>query len=156
MNRFFPNAGSYCSEGGLAFIVRNNLNDAISDQLNAFSDKLLGSSGIELDFGLESYTDYQGDAPQDRTQLDIAAQKKLFDDRLIMRVGSEVDLIGSSPTGDEPAPLIGNVSLEYLLTPNGRYSLRAFRKNTFDNIIDGQLSSKRYCTDIHTRIQRVS
>ncbi|HLS12173.1 MAG TPA: translocation/assembly module TamB domain-containing protein [Flavobacteriaceae bacterium] len=139
MNRFFPNAGSDGSEGGLAFIVRNNLNDAISDQLNAFSDKLLGSSGIELDFGLESYTDYQGDAPQDRTQLDIAAQKKLFDDRLIMRVGSEVDLIGSSPTGDEPAPLIGNVSLEYLLTPNGRYSLRAFRKNTFDNIIDGQL-----------------
>ena len=139
MSRFFPDAGSDGSEGGIAYVVRNNLNDAISDQLNAFSDKLLGSSGIELDFGLESYTDYQGDGPQDRTQLDIAAQKKLFDDRLIVRVGSEVDLIGSSATGEEATPLIGNVSVEYLITPSGKYSLRAFRKDSYDNIIDGQL-----------------
>lgn len=139
MNRFFPDAGSDGSEGGLTYIVRNNLNDAISDQLNAFSDKLLGKSGIELDFGLESYTDYQGDSPEDRTQLDIAAQKKLFDDRLIMRVGSEVDLIGSRPAQEKSAPLIGNVSIEYLLTPNGKYSIQAFRKDSYENIIDGQL-----------------
>lgn len=139
MNRFFPDAGSDGSEGGLAFIVRNNINDAISDQLNAFSNKLLGKSGIELDFGLESYTDYQGESPEERTQLDIAAQKKLFNDRLIMRVGSEVDIVGGSPDREEATPLIGNVSLEYLLTPSGRYSLRGFRKNTYDNIIDGQL-----------------
>src|SRR5699024_7122261 len=74
----------------------------------------------------------------DRTQLDIAAQKKLFNDRLIVRVGSEVDLQGGS-NREEETPIIGNVSVEYLLTPNGRYSLRGFRKNTFDNIIDGQL-----------------
>lgn len=139
MNRFFPDAGSDGGQGGLAFIVRNNINDAISDQLNAFSDKLLGKSGIELDFGLESFTDYQGDSPEERTQLDIAAQKKLFDDRLIMRVGSEVDIVGGADSGREATPIIGNVSLEYLLTPNGKYSLRGFRKNTFDNIIDGQL-----------------
>lgn len=139
MNRFFPDSGSDGTEGGLAVMVRNNINDAISDQLNAFSDKLLGKSGIELDFGLESYTDYQGESPEDRTQLDIAAQKKLFDDRLIMRVGSEVDIVGGSSSREEASPLIGNVSLEYLLTPSGRYSLRGFRKNTFDNIIDGQL-----------------
>src|SRR5699024_1969317 len=78
LNRFFPDSGSDGSEGGFASIVRNNLNDAISDQLNNFSNKLLGSSGVELDFGLDSYTDYQGDTPEDRTQLDIAAQKKLF------------------------------------------------------------------------------
>ena len=139
MNRFFPDSGSDGSEGGFASIVRNNINDAISDQLNAFSDKLLGSTGVELDFGLDSYTDYQGDSPEERTQLDIAAQKKLFNDRLIVRVGSEVDLQGGTASTGEYTPIIGNVSLEYLLTPNGRYSLRGFRKNTFDNIIDGQL-----------------
>lgn len=138
LNRFFPDSGSDGSEGGFASIVRNNLNDAISDQLNNFSNKLLGSSGVELDFGLDSYTDYQGDTPEDRTQLDIAAQKKLFNDRLIVRVGSEVDLQGGS-NREEETPIIGNVSVEYLLTPNGRYSLRGFRKNTYDNIIDGQL-----------------
>lgn len=137
LNRFYPEPGSDGSGGGFASVARDNLNDAISDQLNVFSDKLLGSTGFELDFGLDSYTDYQGETPQERTQLDIAAQKKLFDDRLIVRVGSEVDLQGSSPT-NEPTPLIGNVSLEYLLTENGRYRLRGFRKNEYENIIDGQ------------------
>jgi hypothetical protein len=31
------------------------------------------------------------------------------------------------------------VSLEYLLTENGRYRLRGFRKSEYENIIDGQL-----------------
>ncbi|WP_231565595.1 translocation/assembly module TamB [Psychroserpens sp. Hel_I_66] len=137
LNRFYPDPGSDGSTGGFATIARDNLNDAVSEQLNAFSDKLLGDSGIELDFGLDSYTDYQGDAPTERTQLDIAAQKKLFDDRLIVRVGSEVDIQGSSSTG-EATPLIGNVSLEYILTEDGRYRLKGFRRSEFENVIDGQ------------------
>lgn len=137
LNRFYPESGSDGSGGGFASVARDNLNDALSDQLNTFSDKLLGNTGLELDFGLDSYTDYQGETPQERTQLDIAAQKKLFNDRLIVRVGSEVDLQGSSPT-NEPTPIIGNVSLEYLLTENGRYRLKGFQKNEYENIIDGQ------------------
>ncbi len=137
LNRFYPEPGSDGSGGGFATVARDNINDALSDQLNTFSDKLLGNSGVELDFGLDTYTDYQGETPQERTQLDIAAQKKLFNERLIVRVGSEVDLQGSSST-DEAAPLIGNVSLEYLLTENGRYRLKGFRRNEFENVIDGQ------------------
>jgi len=137
LNRFYPDSGSDGSSGGFATIARDNLNDAVSGQLNAFSDKILGGSGIEVDFGLNSYTDYQGDTPTDRTQLDIAAQKKLFNDRLTVRVGSEVDLQGSSPAGEE-APIIGNLSLEYTLTEDGRYRLKGFRKSEFENVIDGQ------------------
>ena len=137
LNRFYPEPGSDGSGGGFATVARDNLNDALSDQLNTFSNKLLGDTGVELDFGLDSYTDYQGETPQERTQLDIAAQKKLFNDRLIVRVGSEVDLQGSSST-NEPTPLIGNISLEYLLTENGRYRLKGFSKNEFENVIDGQ------------------
>lgn len=137
LNRFYPEPGSDGSGGGFAAIARDNLNDAISDQLNAFSDKLLGNTGFELDFGLDTYTDYQGDSPEQRTQLDIAAQKKLFDDRLIVRVGSEVNLEGSNPN-NEPTPIIGNVSMEYLLTENGRYRIKGFRKNSYENVIDGQ------------------
>ncbi|WP_299215472.1 translocation/assembly module TamB [uncultured Dokdonia sp.] len=137
LNRFYPEPGSDGSRGGAVTVARDNLNDALSDQLNVFSDKILGDTGVELDFGLDSYTDYQGESPTERTQLDIAAQKKLFDDRLIVRVGSEVDLQGSSSTG-EATPLIGNVSLEYILTEDGRYRLKGFRRNEFENVIDGQ------------------
>ena len=137
LNRFYPDSGSDGSDGGFATIARDNLNDAVSDQLNTFSDKILGSTGIELDFGLNSYTDYQGDSPTDRTELEIAAKKKLFNDRLTVSVGSDVDIQGNSST-DEETPVIGNVSLEYALTEDGRYRLKGFRKSEFENVIDGQ------------------
>ncbi|WP_066221812.1 translocation/assembly module TamB domain-containing protein [Formosa haliotis] len=137
MGRFYPEAGSDGSSGGFVSMARDNLNDAISDQLNMFSDKLLGSTGLELDFGLNSFTDYQGDSPEQRTQLNVAAQKKLFHDRVIVRVGSEVDIEGSGSSSQD-TPFIGDVSLEYLITPTGKYRLQAFQKNQFESVIDGQ------------------
>jgi hypothetical protein len=138
LNRFFPTSGSDGSSGGLATVARDNLNQALSDQLNQFGGKLLGDTGVELNFGLDSYTDYQGSNPQERTQLDVTASKKLLNDRLIVSVGSQVDVQGSPAEGEE-TPVIGNVSLEYLVTRSGRWRLKGFRKNQFDNVIDGQL-----------------
>jgi hypothetical protein len=138
LNTFYPDSGSDGSSGGMASIARDNLNDAVADQLNAFSDKLLGNTGLELDFGLNSFTDYQGSSPQNRTQLDIAAKKKLFNNRVIVSVGSEVDIEGSGTAGEE-TPIIGNVSVEYLLTETGRYRLKGFSRNEFENVIDGQI-----------------
>ncbi|MGA9326459.1 MAG: translocation/assembly module TamB domain-containing protein, partial [Salegentibacter sp.] len=139
LNRFYPEPGSNGSQGGTMSIARDNLNEALSDQLNMFSDRLLGDTGVKLNFGVDSFTDYQGESAQQRTQLDITAQKKLFDDRLIMSVGSQVDVQGSNRNPDEQTPVIGNVSLEYLLTKDGRFRLKGFQRNEFENVIDGQL-----------------
>ena len=139
LNRFYPSSGSDGSIGGTAAIAQDNVNKVLSGQLNAFSDKIFGSSGFEVDFDLDSFTDYQGDSPQERTQLDINAKKKLFDERLVVTAGSAVDVEGSAQPGQEETPIIGNVSLEYILTKDGRYRLRGFRKNQYTNIIDGQL-----------------
>ncbi|MBU2997270.1 translocation/assembly module TamB domain-containing protein [Cellulophaga baltica] len=139
LNRFFPSSGSDGSSGGTATIARSNVSKVLSSQLNTFSDKLLGNSGFQLGFDFDSYTDYTGDNPEDRTQLNINAQKKLFNNRLIVTAGSTVDVEGSAQTEDEETPIIGNVSLEYLLSEDGRYRLKGFRKNEYENIIDGQL-----------------
>ena len=139
LNRFFPDTGSDGSSGGAAALARNNVNKVLSGQLNTFSDKIFGQSGFEVDFDLDSFTDYQGDSPQDRTQLNINAKKKLFDDRLVVTAGSAVDVEGSAQSGQGQTPIIGNVSLEYLLTQDGRYRLKGFRKNEYENVIDGQL-----------------
>ncbi|CAM4139293.1 translocation/assembly module TamB [Gillisia hiemivivida] len=140
LNRFFPESISDGSGGGgAAGIARDNINDAISDQLNVFAENILGDSGIELDFGVDSFTDYQGSSPTERTQLNVAAQKTLLDDRLVVRVGSDVDIQGSSPVEGEGTPLIGNVSIAYLLTEDGRFRIQFFRRNEFENVIDGQL-----------------
>src|SRR5690606_30173247 len=59
--------------------------------------------------------------------------------RLIIQVGSEVDIQGSSGDQGRNAPVIGNVALEYLITRDGRYRLRGYRKNQFESVVDGEL-----------------
>lgn len=138
LNRFYPESGSDGSGGGTMALARDNLNNALSDQLNMLSNNLLGDSGFQLDFGLDSYTDYQGESPQERTQLDITAERSFMDERLVVRVGSEVDVQGSSQPG-ESTPLIGNVSIEYLLTESGKWRLKGFRRNRYENVMEGQV-----------------
>lgn len=139
LNRFYPEGTSDGSGGGTMAIARDNLNNALSDQLNMLSNNLLGDSGVQLDFGLDTFTDYQGDAPQERTQLDITASRSFMDERLEVRVGSEVDVQGTNREPGATTPLIGNVSIEYLVTENGRWRIRGFRRNTFENVIEGQV-----------------
>ncbi len=139
LNRFFPGSGSDGSQGGTLAVARDNLNQALSDQLNMLSSKIMGESGIKLNFQVDSYTDYQGENPQDRTQLDINAQKAFLEDRLVVQVGSEVDIQGGNQPGQESSPVIGNVSIAYLLDENGTWRLKGFRRNQYENVIDGQL-----------------
>lgn len=138
LNRFFPEAGSDGGGGGFASMARNNLTQALSDQLNNFSDQLMGESGFRLNFGLDSYETYQGGASQQRMDLDISAEQRLFNDRLIVKAGTEMNVQGELQPGEE-RPLLGNVSVEYLLTEDGRWRIRGFRKNEYENVIDGQV-----------------
>lgn len=138
LKQFFPQSGSDGSGGGFAGIATDNLTDALADQLSAFSDQLLGQTGIQLNFGLDSYTDYQGQSSQQRTDLSINAQKSLFNDRLIVKAGTDVNVQGEARPGEEN-PVLGNVSIEYLLTEDGRWRIRGFRNDEYDNVIDGQV-----------------
>lgn len=120
-------------------MARSSVSQMLSGQLNAFSNSLFGGSGLELDFDLDSFQDYQDGTGQNRTQLNVSAQQRLFNDRLVVQVGSQLDVEGGSQASERANPVFGNVSVEYLLTENGRYRLRGFRKNQFESVIDGQL-----------------
>ncbi len=139
LNQFFPDRGGDGSGGGTAALARSSVSQLLSGQLNTLSESLLGDSGVELDFDMDSFTDYQTGAPQDRTQLNVSARTRFMDDRLIVQVGSQIDIEGGSQQMDRGNALLGNVSIEYLLTENGRYRLRGFRRNSFESFIDGQL-----------------
>jgi len=139
LNQFYPTSGSDGSNGGAVALARNNVNQVLSSELNTLSNKILGNSGFELNFDLDSFQENQGDGYQNRTQLNINAQKKLFDDRFIVTAGSVVDVEGSAPNSDTTSPVIGNVTLEYLLNEEGNHRLKGFRRQEYENIIDGQV-----------------
>ncbi|MFV8225848.1 translocation/assembly module TamB domain-containing protein [Christiangramia aquimixticola] len=139
LNRFFPESGSNGAGGGTMAVARDNLNSALSDQLNMLSSRIMGESGLQLNFNVDSFTDYQGDNPQDRTQLGISAQKAFLEDRLVVEVGSAVDIQGGNEAGQEASPVIGNVSISYLFDENGIWRIKGFSRSQFENVIDGQL-----------------
>jgi len=138
LNRFFP-SGESSGGGGTTAMARSSVSQLLSGQLNTFTNSIVGDSGLELDVGLDSFQDYQGNSPQARTQLNVNASKRFLDDRLIVQVGSQIDIEGGSSTAGANNSLLGNVSVEYLLSENGRYRIRGFRKNQFESFIDGQL-----------------
>jgi translocation and assembly module TamB len=88
---------------------------------------------------VDSYTDYQDEATQNKTQVDVSASKKLFNDQLIVQVGSGVSIEENSGPNQQNTPVVGNVSLEYLFTEDGKWRIKGFRKNEFENVIEGQL-----------------
>lgn len=136
LNRFFPSSGSDGSSGGPTSMALDNVNNVLSGQLNNYSEKIFGNTGIDVGFNLNSNANNGG---QIQTQLGITAKKEFFNDRLIVKVGSEVDVAGSQ-SASEGAPIIGNVSLEYLLTEDKRLRLQGFSRNQYEGVIDGQLT----------------
>ena len=45
----------------------------------------------------------------------------------------------NSGPNQQNTPVVGNVSLEYLFTEDGKWRIKGFRKNEFENVIEGQL-----------------
>lgn len=140
LNQFFPSMGNDGSTGGSVNLARSSVSQVLSTQLNALSDKLFGNSGFSLDFDLDSFTDYQNGGPQDRTQLNVAAKQSLMDDRLVISVGGQVDVEGGNRGQvNQGDALFGDVSIEYLLDKRAQWRAKAFRRNQFESVIDGQL-----------------
>ncbi|NQY08693.1 MAG: translocation/assembly module TamB [Flavobacteriales bacterium] len=139
LNQFFPTTSSDGARGGSSSFARGNVNKVLEGQLNNFSGKYLEKTGMELDFGLDSYKDYQGNGIHNKTQLDLNAKKKLFDDRLIAQIGSGVTIDENAGSDQQNSLVIENISLEYLITENGKWRIKGFRKNEFESVIDGKL-----------------
>jgi len=139
LNRFLPEdltGGS--SGGGTSAIARSSVSQVLSNQLNTLSDRFV--QGVDLNFDLDSYTDYQSGTGADVTQLNVRAQKSLLDDRLIISVNSQFDLENESRRGQQQASeIIGDINLEYLITSDGRYRIRGFRRNEFEGAVEGLL-----------------
>lgn len=132
-NKFLPSNVAAETGNRTSELARSSVSNLLSDQLNQLSAKYI--KGINLDFDLDSYTDYETGAGQQRTDLNVSLQKTLFDDRLILEVSSQVDLEGDESNSE----VLGDISLEYLLTEDGDVRTKAFRKNEFQDMVEGQV-----------------
>lgn len=95
--------------------------------------------GLELDLGIQSYDDFTSGEASGRTQVEIGVRKQLFNDRLSVQAGGVIDVEGAQAKRNTVNEIAGDVVVEYKLTANGRYRLKGFRKNIYEDPLDGQL-----------------
>ena len=103
--------------------------------MNRLADRLV--KGVDVNIGVESYqSEYeQANSGSTITELQLGVSKQLFNDRLSVQVGGNVNVNSENSLlvqGANFSSLSGNFVLEYKLTENGNYRLRVFRRDNYD------------------------
>ena len=137
LGRFIQENPLQSETGGTSTIVRATVGKFLSQQLNQWSSKVL--PGVDLNFDIQSYNDYQTGQAKGRTQVEIGLKKQLFNERLSVQLGGTVDVEGERVQQNSASDITSDVTVEYKLTPDGRYRLKGFRHNQYEGVIEGQL-----------------
>ena len=95
--------------------------------------------GVELNFDLNSSDDYTTGQRENKTDLNIGISKKLLNDRLKVTVGSSFGIEGPQQTNQNANNIAGDVSIDYQLSKDGRYKLRAYRVNKYQVALQGEV-----------------
>lgn len=132
-NPFASEAGGVTAES----MARQSVSKILSQQLNNLAADVLGG-GFELNFDLESTDDYTTGQRENRTDLNVGLSKKLLNDRLKVTVGSNFNLEGQQ-ANEQSTNIAGDVAVDYQLTRDGRYLVRAYQKNEYQVTLQGQV-----------------
>ena len=137
LGRFVQENPLQTEAGGTSSIVRSTVGSFLSTQLNRLSSNLMPGSEINVD--IQSYNEFQTGEAKGRTQVEIGIKKQLFNERLSVQVGGTVDVEGEKAKQNSASDITGDVTVEYKLTEDGRYRMKAFRHNQYEGAIEGQL-----------------
>ena len=128
---------SLAGGGGVSSMARSSVSNLLTEQLNNLASDLV--KGVDINFGVNSSEDYSTGSMQQKTDLEVGLSKKLLNDRLTVTVGSSFGLEGPQAPGQNSTNIAGNVNVEYALSADGRYRLRAYRRNQNEGVIEGQI-----------------
>lgn len=138
LNRFIGE-NPFESGAGLSgeMMARQSVSKILSQQLNNLASDLI--KGVDLNFDLESSEDYSTGTQNTRTDLNVDISKKLLNDRLKVSVGSNFGLEGEARQNENMTNIAGDVTVDYSLSKDERYMLRAYRKNEYQVALQGQI-----------------
>jgi hypothetical protein len=117
--------------------ARQSASRILTDQLNRIAGNMI--QGVELTFGVNSGSDYSSGDLAQRTDLTVGVSKKLLNDRLKVNVGSSFGIEGPTAPNQQASNIAGDVSLDYQLSKDGRYFVRAYRRNNYEGLVEGQV-----------------
>jgi len=139
LNRFIGE-NPFSSEGGgtsAESLARQSVSKILSQQLNDLAGDLI--SRVQLEFDLDSTEDYTTGQREQRTDLNVGLSRTLLNDRLKVTVGSSFGLEGPQQSNQQANNIAGDIAVDYQLSKDGRYRLRAYRKNQYQVALQGQI-----------------
>ncbi len=134
LNKFLTDQPTSSSSSGINAegIARQSVSQLLTDQLNLLASNLV--KGVDLNFNLNS----QSEAGAARTDLNVGLSKAFLNDRLTVSVGRNFELENTGATsGGASNQIFDNLALNYALTKDGKYLIRAFRKNQYQAVLQG-------------------
>lgn len=139
LNRFIGE-NPFASEAGgtnVSSLARESASKILSQQLNNLAANLI--NGVELNFDLNASDDYTTGQRENKTDLNVGISKKLLNDRLKVTVGSSFGIEGPQQVNQNANNIAGDVSLDYQLSKDGRYKIRAYRVNKYQVALQGEV-----------------
>ena len=140
LNRFvgenpFDNGGG----GGTSAtsFAKESVSKLLTEQLNQLAAGLI--EGVDINFDVATTRDYYATGgSQERTDFNVGLSKRLLNDRLNVTVGTDFELEGARPTTSGQSNAASpNIAVDYKLSKDGRYMLRAYRRNDYSGDIEG-------------------
>ncbi len=124
-------AGGGSTLGNMAF---QSASQILTNQLDQLAGSLI--KGVDIHFDLNNQQDFSTGTEQDYTEMSVSVSKRLFNDRIAVNVGSDFDVQGTGNRNQNASNLAGDLAVDYKLTPDGRYMLRAYRKNQYEAVVE--------------------
>jgi hypothetical protein len=127
-------AGGGSTLGNMAF---QSASQILTNQLDRLAGSLI--KGVDIHFDLNNEQDFSTGTERDYTELNVNVSKNLFNDRIAVNVGSNFDVQGAGNPNQNGSNIGGDLAMDYKLTQDGRYLLRAYRKNQYQAVVEGEV-----------------
>ncbi|WP_243406311.1 translocation/assembly module TamB domain-containing protein [Siphonobacter curvatus] len=147
LGNFLPqNSFDFFSGSGGGFnaesLARSSVSKILSQQLDRLASNVI--KGVDLNIGLNSSSDYANNnenagagSTATKTDLNVGLSKSFFNGRLSVSVGKNFVLEDNTGIQRNNAQVFDNLSINYNITRDGRYMVRAYRVNELENVIEG-------------------
>lgn len=144
LNQFIPQDPLSSGSGSGAIelknyedIARSTAGNIVSQQMNSMIASKV--KFVDLNFKIDSKADYTTGEKTNATDLTVNMSKSLFNDRYTISVGSTFALEGSEEYKKNAAGLAGIYSMEYKITPDGRYRAKVYQKDEYEADYAGKI-----------------
>ena len=117
------------------FAALQSVSTFIGEQLNQAASKFI--KGVDFSVDLATTEDYTTGDLRQRTDLNVAASKRLLDDRLKLTVGNNFELEGPQTSDQQTSYVPSNLAADYLLSADGKYTVRGYRRAYDEGVLQG-------------------